>query len=218
MSDVTQILSAVRADDNAAAERLFELLQGAGVGLGGKGTTLRPDCDWRLRASAKSALRSKFQRAASSCRAFRTSTTNSSFSMVSASHQFLWHANHRCREANAALAYREHRYPEALVLLDRDLDTSSSRPGRQSKSDPAHQASCLFLRALLGAELGRAEEARRDFAGARAQLNLALGDKPGHDRGDIDDAVATYEAESRQREAEALFQPRGIAPPEPDVK
>lgn len=121
--------------------------------------------------------------------------------------------------ANAALAYREHRYPEALVLLDRFLATPSSRLGRQSENDPAHQAYSLFLRALLGAELGRAEEARRDFARARAQLKLALGDKPGHDRGDIDgDWVKAYQAETRQREAKALFQAKGIPLPEPDAK
>ena len=121
--------------------------------------------------------------------------------------------------ANAALAYREHRYSEALVLLDRDLDKPSSQLGRQFVSDPALQARYLFLRALLGAELGHAEEARRDFARARAQLKLALGDKPGHDRGDTNLAwVKTYQAETRQREAEAVFKAKGIPLPEPDAK
>ena len=121
--------------------------------------------------------------------------------------------------ANAGLAHREHRYSEALVLLDRDLDKPSSRLGRQFVSDPAFQARTLFFRAMLGAELGHAEEARRDFARARAQLKLALGDKPGHDRGDTDSAwVKTYQAETRLREAEALFQAKGIPLPEPDAK
>ena len=69
---------------------------------------------------------------------------------------------------------------------------------------------------MLSAELGHAEEARRDFAHARAQLKLALGDKPSHDRGES--WVNTYQAESRQREAEALFQAKGIPLPEPDAK
>ncbi len=117
---------------------------------------------------------------------------------------------------NAALAYREHRYPEALVLLDRFLAPPISRPGRQQVTDPTQQAPSLFMRALLDAELGRAEEARRDFAQARTQLKLALGDKPSHDRGP--NWAFTYQAETRQREAEALFQAKGIPLPEPDAK
>ena len=119
--------------------------------------------------------------------------------------------------ANAVLNYREHHYREALVLLDRELDTSSSRLGGQFENDPAHLAYNLFLRALLDAELERTKEAVRDFA--RAQLKLALGDKPGHDRGDTDFAwVRTYQAETRQREAEAVFKAKGIPLPEPDAK
>ena len=38
------------------------------------------------------------------------------------------------------------------------------------------------------------EEARRDFAQARTQLKLALGDKPGHDRGP--NWPFTYQAET----------------------
>ena len=101
----------------------------------------------------------------------------------------------------------------ALVL---GLATPSSRPGSSRVTNPAQQASSLFIRALLGAELGRAEDARRDFARARAQLKLALGDKPGHDRGEL--WAQTSQAETRQREAEALFQAKGIPLPEPDAK
>jgi len=124
---------------------------------------------------------------------------------------------------NAVLTYREQRYPEALVLLDRYLATPSSRPGsRVILDDPAQQASSRFLRAMLGAELGRTEEARRDFTQARDQLRLALGNKPGHDRGGegplFKPWVLTYLAEARQREAEALFKLKGISRPEPDVK
>ena len=54
---------------------------------------------------------------------------------------------------NAALAYREHRYPEALVLLDRFLAPPISRPGRQQVTDPTQQAPSLFMRALLDAGL-----------------------------------------------------------------
>ena len=112
---------------------------------------------------------------------------------------------------NAALAYREHRYPEALVLLDRFLAPPISRPGRQQVTDPTQQAPSLFLRPMLDVKLGRAEEAHRDFAQARTQLKLALGDKPGHDRGP--NWPFTYQAETRQREAEALFQAKGIPLP-----
>ncbi len=120
---------------------------------------------------------------------------------------------------NAGQTYREHRYREALVLLDRELDKPNSRLGRRFFSEPPAQARALFLRALLDAELDHVEEARRDFARARAQLKLALGDKPGHDRGDTGFAwVKTYQAETRQREAEAVFKAKGIPLPEPDAK
>ena len=59
---------------------------------------------------------------------------------------------------------------------------------------------------------------RRDFARARAQLKLALGDKPGHDRGSGYTCWVTYQAAMRQREAEALFQAKGIPLSEPDAK
>jgi len=123
----------------------------------------------------------------------------------------------------AVLAYREHRYPEALVLIDRFLGTPSSRPGTGvTLTDPAQQASSRFIRAMLCAELGRTEEACRDFAQARDHLKLAVGDKPGHDRGGEGSWVMpwakTYQAESRQREAEALFKVKGIPLPDPDAK
>jgi hypothetical protein len=117
---------------------------------------------------------------------------------------------------NAALAYRERRYREALVLLDRFLAPPISRLGRQQVTDPTQQASSLFLRAMLGAELEDANDARREFAHARAQLKLALGDTPGDDRGP--NWPFTYQAETRQREAEALFQAKGILLPEEDAK
>ena len=117
---------------------------------------------------------------------------------------------------NAALAYREHRYHEALVLLDKFLAPPISRPGRQQVTDPTQQAASLFLRAMLGAELKHPDEARRDFAQARAQLKLALGDKHGHDRGP--NWPFTYQAETRQREAEAVFKAKGIPLPEADAK
>jgi hypothetical protein len=47
-------------------------------------------------------------------------------------------------------------------------------------------------------------------------LKLALGDKPGHDRGE--NWLGTYAAESWRGEAEALFQANGIPLPEPDAK
>ena len=125
-------------------------------------------------------------------------------------------SNLKINLVNATLAYREHRFHEALVLLDRFLDAPSSRPGSQLVTSQGQQATSLFLRAMLGAELGQTEEARRDLGRARDQLKLALRDKPGHDRGPH--WLRTYEAEARQREAEALFQAKGIPLPEPGSK
>ena len=105
------------------------------------------------------------------------------------------------------------RGPGAAGQIPCHTQLSAGEPS--TVTDPAQQAS-LFIRALLSAELGRTEEARRDFAQARAQLKLALGDKPGHDRGE--NWPRTYQAESWQREAEALFQAKGIPLPEPDAK
>jgi hypothetical protein len=118
--------------------------------------------------------------------------------------------------ANAFLTYREHRYEDALTLLNQFLDTLGARLDKSKHLQPSNQANYIFTRALLCAELGRMEEASRDFARARAQLKLALGDKPGHDRGR--DWRMAYQAEARQRETEALFKAKGIPLPEPDAK
>jgi len=124
---------------------------------------------------------------------------------------------------SAVLAYRDHRYSEALELLDSFLDTPNSLPGsRTTLDEPAQQAGSRFMRAMICAELGRTEEARRNFAQARYQLKLAIGDKPGHDRGGegpwVKPWAKSYQSESRQREAEALFKAKGIPLPEPDAK
>jgi hypothetical protein len=117
----------------------------------------------------------------------------------------------------SVLALREHRYADALVLLDKYLGAAPVGVGRvNSDASPALQAKNMMIRALLCAELGRADEARRDFAQGRADLKLALGDKPGHDRGQ--DWQNSYRAESWQREAEAVFKAKGIPLPEPDAK
>jgi len=109
------------------------------------------------------------------------------------------------------LALREHRPDEALVRLDKFLGEAQRGVGRVSTdSSPALQASRSFVRAQLCAELGRADEARRDFTKGRAALKLALGDKPGHDRGEVFRWRGTYDAESWQREAEAVFKAKGI--------
>jgi serine/threonine protein kinase/tetratricopeptide (TPR) repeat protein len=115
------------------------------------------------------------------------------------------------------LALREQRYAEALSLLDKFLGEAKDGLGRvTSDSSPALRAKRLFVRALLCAELGRVDEAQRDFAKSRAGLKLILGDKPGHDRGD--DWMWTYDAEAWQREAEAVFKAKGIPLPEEDAK
>ena len=117
---------------------------------------------------------------------------------------------------NAMLTYREHRYSEALRLLDQYIQTPSSRLGSRFVKDPVQQAINLALRAMLCAELERADEARRDLAQSLAQLKVALGDKPGHDRGD--NWYLVDQAEIHQREAKALFEAKGIPLPEPDAK
>ena len=88
--------------------------------------------------------------------------------------------------------------------------------------DPAQLAGSRFMRAKICAKLERTEEAQRDFALALDQLKLAFWDKPGHDRSGggpwVQPWVKTYQAESRQREAKALFEAKGIPLPAPDAK
>jgi hypothetical protein len=115
--------------------------------------------------------------------------------------------------AESWLAFREHRHAEALALLDRFRGEAQRGAGRvYFDSRPTDRATASFFRALLCAELGRAEEARRDFAQGRAELKRAIGDKPGHDRGR--DWQGSYNAETWQREAEAVFKAKGISLPE----
>ena len=135
--------------------------------------------------------------------------------------------NFQIPSISAVLAYREGRYREALVLLGQFLATPSSRPGgRAILEDHAQLAGSRFMRAMICAQhertVERTEEAQRDFALARDQLKKAFWDKPGHDRGGggpwVEPWVKTYQAESRQREAEALFKAKGIPLPAPDAK
>jgi hypothetical protein len=117
------------------------------------------------------------------------------------------------------LALREHRPAEALALLDKFVGEAKSGFGRVgSETRPGFHATHSFVRARLCAELGLVEDARRDFAKGRAAMKLALGDKPGRDRGDDWRWRVSYEAESWQREAEAVFKAKGIPLPEPDAK
>jgi tetratricopeptide (TPR) repeat protein len=117
------------------------------------------------------------------------------------------------------LALREHRYREALALLDKFVGEAKSGYGRAgSDLRPGFHAIQSFVRARLCAELGLVEDARRDFAKGREALKRALGKKPGHDRGDGWRWRTSYEAESWQREAEAVFKAKGIPLPEPDAK
>jgi len=119
----------------------------------------------------------------------------------------------------AYLALREGRSAEALAFLDKYDGEAKSGPARVLvDSSPAMRGSLSFVRARLCAELGRADDARRDFAKGRADLKLALGDKPGHDRGYGWRWRASYDAECSQREAEAAFKAKGIPLPELDAK
>jgi len=117
------------------------------------------------------------------------------------------------------LALRERRPAEALALLDKFVGEAKSGFGRaSSETRPGFHAMHSFVRARLCAELGHTEEARRDFAKGRAALKRALGDKPGHDRGEGWRWRTSYEGEFWQREAEAVFKAKGIPLPEPDAK
>src|SRR5206468_2169554 len=109
----------------------------------------------------------------------------------------------------ALLAHREHRYADALRLLDKYRDTPITQPlSRRIHRLPGYQASISFSRALLSTELGNKDDALRDFAQGRQLLKQALGNKPTHDRGE--DWWESYAAEARQREAEEVFQAKGI--------
>ena len=119
------------------------------------------------------------------------------------------------------LALREHRYREALALLDKFVGEAKTKSGygrAGSDSRPGFHAMHSFVRARLCAELERADDARRDFAKGREALKRALGDKPGHDRGEGWRWRTSYEAEFWQREAENVFKAKGIPLPEPDAK
>ncbi|MFN0054925.1 MAG: serine/threonine-protein kinase [Planctomycetales bacterium] len=131
--------------------------------------------------------------------------------------------NFQVPSISAVLAYREGHFSKARDLLDQFLATPSSRPGgRDILEDPAQLAGSRFMRAMICAELGDKEEAEQDFSLALGQLKRAFWDKPGHDRGGggpwVEPWVKTYQAESRQREAEALFKDKGIPLPEPEAK
>jgi serine/threonine protein kinase len=131
--------------------------------------------------------------------------------------------NFQIPSLSAVLAYRKGHYSKARDLLDQFLATPSSRPGgRDILEDPAQLAGSRFMRAMICAELGDKEEAEQDFALALDKLKRAFWDKPGHDRGGggpwVEPWVKTYQAESRQREAEALFKAKGIPLPAPDAK
>lgn len=115
------------------------------------------------------------------------------------------------------LALREHRYAEALVLLDKFLGEAPNGFARAiSDSSPAIQPGHRFTRARLCAELGRMEEARQEFARGRAELKRALGEDAGHDRGD--NWQFSYRAESWRREAEAVFKAKRVPLPDEDAK
>ena len=72
------------------------------------------------------------------------------------------------------------------------------------------------MRATLCAELGNKDDALGDFARGRQLLKQALGDKPAHDRGE--DWWESYAAEARQREAQEVFQAKGVPLLAPDAK
>jgi Tol biopolymer transport system component len=91
-----------------ALEKLVEQMPQPAFGVFDTNETmLRLDSTCRLRASARTALRSKSQRDACASRAFLTSSTNSSFSMASLTHQFLRRANHGRNEPVLATTARD---------------------------------------------------------------------------------------------------------------
>ena len=111
------------------------------------------------------------------------------------------------------LSIRENRFAEGLALLDK---FRSEIQGRLSADHPGPQALHGMIRSLLCAELGLVDEAQRDFVRAHANLKLALGQKPGGDRGDK--WLASYAAETWQRAAIAAFKAKSIPLPEEDTK
>ena len=113
----------------------------------------------------------------------------------------------------SVIALRERRHAEALDLLDAFFAEPSVGFGRVTvDSYPVYHARYSFIRALLCAELDRAEEARRGFNEGRANLRKVIGNKPGDDRSGL--WILAYRAESWQREAEAAFKANGIPLPE----
>ena len=113
----------------------------------------------------------------------------------------------------ASLAHREQRPAAALEFLDQFR--SATRFGiirASAQQQPCHRAEVAFFRAMLGAELGRREEARQDFAQGREYLRLAIGDQPHGDRGENWAGICLTEI--RRREAEAAFKKLGIPFPE----
>lgn len=116
----------------------------------------------------------------------------------------------------ALAAYREHMYQEGLDFLDRFRNASLGSLSTLVRERPHNQAHIAFLRAMLGAELGRTDDAGRDFTEGRKQQQLARGDKRVQDRGER--WWETYGTEIVRREAEALFKAKGIPLPEPDAK
>ena len=113
---------------------------------------------------------------------------------------------------SAMLAWREHRPAEALAIMDRSLsDMQISALGPASEKHLSIRTRCSFIRAMLCAELGRADEARGSFTKGREQLTRVLGDTPGRDRGV--EWLGTCVGEAMQEEAAAIFKSKGIALP-----
>ncbi len=115
----------------------------------------------------------------------------------------------------AELAFREHRYADALAILDQDLALSEhNRIRLTSDMKPMSQAKSSFLGALIYAKLGRGEEARRNIVRGRGAQTLFFKDRSGRDRGR--DWPNTYFADSFRREAEEACQAAGINLPKSD--
>lgn len=111
----------------------------------------------------------------------------------------------------SAISWREGRQAEAVQWIDAfraEKRFGIFRAGFQSR--PAPQARIAFVRALLCAELGRGEEALKDYAQGCDQLKRSLPSATSHDLGS--DWVEVCAARVQQQAAEQRLKAQGLLP------